>query len=289
MKRGRGVGVIGLCVTWCFVAVPQANSWESLAHYQLGIDAAGARLAPYQNLPDVWPSHSGWRQAWGISEWFAWSHAVQRTGRTDGIPHVPVDASGLWNPGKVLYRLYKTRSVNGHGSYETALGFLMHLAQDREVHYAYFRGGSFPSWTQEHQYKEQWADCIVYQTVTYRTTSSDDGFEPNGNGRPKGLPRVAVMGHAEAIHKAQKEFVASGYSVDDSLHTTIRAQDPSAIVKDITDYQPEIDTYLGKINREYCRQYQRLARRYNWTAREARGFYDRSLAATKQILTAYPE
>lgn len=279
--------VIVICAILCLSVVSAGESWEAIAHYQLGVEAGGKRFGSFQNLADSWPSHAGWSGLWGITEWFAWSHAVQRTGRTDGIPNQPVDAIAQWDAGKTMYLFYKRGGINGPEAYETALGFLMHLAQDQRVHYRYFRGGSIPNWIEEHRYKEQWADCLVYQLAVYRGGAGDDGFDKDG--RPLKLPLVENRGNAKLIARAQQEFVASGLSTDLDEQVTIQPEDVGQITKRMGDHQAAIRKYLRGVSRAHCDQFKRLARRYNWNTAELREYYERSLAATRQILQAFPE
>src|SRR5262249_58148356 len=81
----RAVGVAGLVLC----AGGPAEAWEAIAHYVLGVKATGDAYGRFQSLPDSWPSHRGLARLYEITEWFAWSHAVQRTGRTSGVPNVP--------------------------------------------------------------------------------------------------------------------------------------------------------------------------------------------------------
>jgi hypothetical protein len=136
--------VLVLVVVGSLLPAGAVSAWEAIAHYQIGVDSGIDKLGRYQNLPDSWPSHGGFWTAWGITEWFAWSHSVQLTGRTGQIPNQPIDASHMWRAGNMMYDLYRRGMVTGPDVYETALGFLTHLAQDQVVHYGYFRGGSLP-------------------------------------------------------------------------------------------------------------------------------------------------
>jgi hypothetical protein len=109
-----------LVILLLFAFVASAQSWEALTHYQLGIESSIDPNGSFQNLPDSWPSHRDIWKWFEITEWFAWSHGVQRTGRTTTIPNVPAYPTDMRNPGEDLYRIYKNNPAAPATLYNTA-------------------------------------------------------------------------------------------------------------------------------------------------------------------------
>lgn len=259
----------------------EAKSWQAITHYQLGVEAGVDSNRQFQMLPDSWPSHGSIFKLFEITEWFAWSHAVQRTGRTDGVQNVPIYPNDDRNPGEVMYKLYKQGQAAGSYPYETALGFLTHNAQDRQVHYAYFRGGSRAAWVEEHQYKENWADCWIYRIKLNGT------FDERG--RPLNLPIIQNIGNATLISKAQADFVASGRSTDsDQMVTLPKTETEQEIQTRMSDAEKETREYLDDFDETKCDALAKYAKNYAWTLDELKDYYSKSLNETSSTLRAHP-
>jgi hypothetical protein len=260
-----------------------AEAWEAITHYQLGVQSKADVAGRFQNLPDSWPSHRGLAKLYEITEWFAWSHAVQRTGRTSGVPNVPIYPNDKRNPGEVMYQLYKGGApISGAYVYETALGFLSHNAQDRQVHYKYFRGGSRAAWVEEHEKKEQWADCWIYQIVMNGAFDKED--------RPLNLPRIENRGNSALISEAQGKFIASGLSTDRGGRVTLPKRESVVEVDErLLETERAVQTYLGDFDAQHCRALEKWAVNYAWTLDELEEYYGKSLDATRKVLTDFPK
>ncbi len=262
------------------LSVP-VEAWQTLAHYQITIEAIGAPYATYSYLPDSWPSHGGLASFYGITEWFAWSHAVMLTGRTDGVPNVPRYPVVDREPGSLMYRLYKSGLGRGPDRYSTALGFAIHNAQDRVVHYAYFRGGSRTAWLEEHQYKEEWADCWIYRLYMSGI------FDNQGRAR---LPAIVNQGNASLIAAAQAEFVRSKVSLDPSGRTFLpKVESESEVQSRFADGERDIRSYFNDFSAVRCRWLQSVYREnYDWTQDDLEDYYKRAVRATRQRRSQFP-
>ena len=140
-------------------------AWDPIAHYSIGLDLGYQGKSGNMNLPDTWPSMTGTKT--GISDWFCWSHAVQRTGRTGVFPNVPRDTDDGREPGQIMNILAKHKiewenAVDRQSAIDTAIGFVGHNGMDRIVHFSYFEGGSWELWTTSHADKEEWTDYWVW-------------------------------------------------------------------------------------------------------------------------------
>lgn len=274
-KIGSAIAVVLLSVCWPY----QAVSWQVIAHYQIGVEAGADLDRRYQLLPDSWPSHGSVWKAYAITKWFAWTHALQLTGRTETVPNVPRDPNDNRDPGEAMYQLYKS-GTNGPNAYETALGFLTHNAQDKEVHYRFFRGGSKAAWKEEHQIKEAWADCMIY--IIQMKGQFDN------NGKPKNLPPVENRGHADLISHAQDRFIQSGLSTEKDEIITIEQESVAAIEKRLRDAEADSKTYLAEFDLPTCLSFDKYVLNYNWTLDELEEYYTKSVDKTKDIVKRFP-
>jgi hypothetical protein len=278
----KTVAIVSFSITLIFLEITFAGAWQIITHYQLGVESGLDPTGSFQNLPDSWPSHDGVWKLYQISEWFAWSHGVLRNGRTSGVPNLPVYPSSDQDPGKVIYKLYRAGGLKGGFEYDTAMGFLAHNAQDRQVHYRYFRGGSKAAWREEHEWKEIWADCWIYRIRM--------GGKFDVEGRPLNLPNIDNRGNPGLISRAQSEFIASGLSTD--AGSTVALPGPE-VVKTIdgriSNHRKEISDYLrNTFNLAYCNSLGKWARNYDWNLDELEEYYFKSLNATKGLLAGFP-
>ena len=285
--------LLALCLL-VYVVSP-AQSWGPIAHYQLGVESGSDPNGSFQNLPDSWPAyHNPFKDffrtvlelpdAFNITEYFAWSHGVMRTGRTRGVPNVPQYHRDGWNPGQDMYDLYKRGTVSGSAVYETAIGFLAHYVQDRAVHYRYFRGGSLDAWREEHLYKEVWTDCWIFR---WRIAKSE-GFDQNG--RPRFRVALSNRGNADLIAEAQRMFIRFGRSTDlNGVRLLSRSEHPSEIRARMRDYEQELTRYVSRLHRRICDdQYFQFFRRYAWDLDELLHYFQKSLEATEAVLIRFP-
>lgn len=269
-----------LAVCLCLSVQSPSWSWQVITHYQLGVEAGADPQRQFQMLPDSWPSHGNFLTAFKITEWFAWTHAVQRTGRTAGVPNVPKYPDDGRNPGEEMYRLYKGYTSWGW-AYETAIGFLGHNAQDRQVHYRYFRGGSRAAWVEEHKYKEEWADCWIFQI------KMNGKFD--GKGRPLDMPNILNDGNGGLISKAQENFRKSNRSTHSVRQETLPKQETiSEIRTRLKRALREYNQYLSNFNKERCESLAKYAINYDWTLDELEERYSLSLAATHRTMDSHP-
>lgn len=269
---------------------PDVHAWEAVAHYVIGIEAGADANGRFQNLPDSWPSHNGFTGLWGITEWFAWSHSVQLTGRTNMVPNQPVDASNKWSAGRAMYEIYTRGVVTGPAVFETALGFLTHNAQDRVVHYRYFRGGSSTNWTEEHRDKEQWADCVIYM-LRAKKHNGTDGFDHEGKPDPSLLPAIQNDGNADLIVQAQAEFVKSGLSIEEGSPASIHVETVDAVRQRMRKVEAELTKYVQRFRRSSCLRLWKLGKRYNWNVDAVDGlreYFDKAVQATQDVAKQFP-
>lgn len=255
------------------------NSWQVIAHYQLGVEAGIDPDRSYQMLPDSWPSHGGLWDLYDITEWFAWSHAVELTGKTDWVPNVPRTRIARNDPGQDMYNLYIKGNQSTKGTYETALGFLTHNAQDKAVHYDYFRGGSKAAWKEEHQDKEIWADCWIFQQKIGM-------FDSDGN--PQGLPEIHNTGQPEIIAAAQQVFRKTGSSLASHEKLALPMESVADIRQRILETEQMSIKYLADFSERLCIEKERWALNYDWTLDKLQDAYEKALKATKQVKEKFP-
>lgn len=278
MRRRIGSAIAMVLLSLCSpsTAVP----WQTIAHYQIGVEAGADTGRRYQMLPDSWPSHGSLWSGYAVTKWFAWTHAMLLTGRTDGVPNVPQDPKDHREPGQAMYELYK---AGGHGpnAYETALGFLTHDAQDKEVHYRFFRGGSKAAWKEEHQIKEAWADCMIY------IGKMDGQFDESG--KPKNLPPIQNRGNAALIAEAQDRFIQSGLSTEKDQTVTIDRETVAAIEQRMQGAEADSIAYLADFDQRKCLSYGRYVLNYDWTLDELDEYYMKAVKRTKDIVAKFPK
>lgn len=268
-------------VVFVFLCGDVAQPWEAITHFQLGVESGIDASGSFQNLPDSWPSHGNIFTLYGITEWFAWSHGVQLTGRSSVVPNVPRYPKDNRNPGEDLYRLYKTGTVAGSNVYETAIGFLGHVFQDRQVHYRYFRGGSRSTWVEEHQKKEQWADCMIY------LIKLNGKF--NDQGHPLNLPNIENKANSPLVSEGQKIFMASGLSVDSDENITLPKRETSAEIESrLSGTKAAIRDYLNNFDKWHCQGFAKYVKNYDWTLDELEEYYKKSLDITRNVVLEFP-
>ena len=276
-RIGSALVIVWLGLCWTSHAV----SWQTIAHYQIGVEAEADAARRYQMLPDSWPSHGSLWKGFAITPWFAWTHGMQLTGRTDTVPNVPRDPKDQREPGQAMYELYKA-GASGLEAYETALGFLTHDAQDKEVHYRFFRGGSKAAWKEEHQIKEAWADCMIY-------IGKMNGEFDEKTGKPKHLPPIENHGNAQVIAQAQERFIQSGFSTDKDQQVTITQETVAAIEQRMREAEADSKTYLGEFDWQTCKSFRRYVLNYDWTLDELDEYYTKAVNRTKDVAKKFPK
>jgi hypothetical protein len=155
------------------------------------------------------------------------------------------------------------------------------------VHYRYFRGGSKAAWEEEHQFKEQWADCVIYQFYL-NADSADDGF----NGIvPIRLPSLGSEGDDDAISQAQQEFIDQRVSTEaeGGVVSLPERERSAAIVTRIADNRNRLGQYLRQFNRKTCDSFAKFVKNYDWTLDELEEYYKKSIEATRQVTGAFPD
>lgn len=280
VRRSLRAVVLFLLLGWLTSATVAA--WGTLAHYAIGREALGRDVALFHLLPDSWPRITG---TVDISEWFAWSHGVLRTGRAGIVPRVPVYANE--NPGEAMYqRCRTTPTACGPLGPATALGFLAHGVVDREVHWAFFPGGTYKLWRQ-HEPKENWADCVIYERILGGKFSEDEGAATD-------LPYVDNNGDAGVIRFAQQDFIKNPnnrqYSVNrDPPRTTLpRDETEQEIQGRIGDFRARIASDLQGINRRNCKDLNDTAMDEKWSAADVEKHFRAAVDAVKRIYSAHP-
>jgi hypothetical protein len=150
------------------------------------------------------------------------------------------------------------------------------------VHYKYFRGGSRAHWVEEHQYKEQWADCWIYQIKL--------GGKFDRQGRPLNLPNIKNQGDARLISEAQQMFISSGLSVDRGGTAGLpKRETPVEIQKRLSAAEAVIRDYLANFDKWHCDALEGWVANYDWTLDELQHYYDQSLEVTRNLLTKFPK
>lgn len=254
--------------------------WGPLAHDAIGREAVGdANARVYHSLPDSWPSSDLNR----ITDWSAWTHGVQRTGSAFGVPRVPEYAPE--NPGEVMYASCRSQGPSCTPlARATALGFLAHGVEDREVHWGYSGGGIYQTW-KNHPVKEQWADCVVYREILKGTFDN--------RGQATSLPSVGNDGDARLIQLAQQDFNGNPRNKQDTLdrgrRTKLSRVEPvSEIQKRIDGYRSDLKDELLEVNRNNCGSLDDTARKKGWDSNEAQRHYRAAVASVKQVYAAHP-
>jgi hypothetical protein len=255
------------------------GSWQVLTHYQLGVEAGVDPERSYQMLPDSWPSHEPWYGWFQVTDWFAWSHAVLLTGTTQTVPNVPDIDVTRSDPGKDMYEIYKNEPTHPKEMYDTALGFLTHNAQDKAVHYEFFRGGSVAAWKEEHQYKELWSDCWIFQN---KIGKFDD------KGRPQNLPKIKNIGDSKLIELAEVAFRKTGKSLDRYTKTYLPIESAAEISGRLQWGEKESLKYFSKFSERGCLDMNRWAVNYNWHQDKLEDAYKNALKATIQVKKKFP-
>jgi hypothetical protein len=273
-----------------FVLIPSTVlAWGPLAHDAIGREAVGnSGLAIYHNLPDSWPY---WNLAPEvISEWFAWTHGVQRTGTSgplDRVPNVPVYA--LENPGESMLQLCENACTELQQA--TILGFLAHGVEDHAVHWTFSPGGTVARWY-EHRMKEKWADCIVYRSILKR------GFAVNG--AADNLPQIRNGGDASLIRLAEQRFnqrvnantnTNNQYSVDQGKPTPLsRIELLPEIEAEIAAYERNIrEQLLDNVNLRNCASLdttanqRRMSGDSSWSVSEVERYYRSAVDSVKLV------
>lgn len=281
-QRPKALVILLTFVIGLLLAPSTARSWGPFAHYQITLEATGSDYAPYANLPDIWPSHGGYARLFEITEWFAWSHGAQRTGRTELVPNVPVYPAVRQDPGEMIYRSYLRSRRGDRVRHRTALGFLVHNVQDRQVHWDYFRGGSRAAWVEEHEYKEHWADCWIY-TLRIAGTYNEQGEVSTE------YPLLTEQVDIGAISQSQAEAVTQGLSVDaDGQRTLSKVESTNEIRSRLAQARSTFKSYLSKVSASRCRWLkEKYARNYNWTLNQLETYYKASVAATREVLRRF--
>ena len=255
------------------------GSWQVIAHYQLGVDAGVDPTRSYQMLPDSWPSHEPLWKLLQITEWFAWSHAVVLTGTTSMVPNVPALSKDRRDPGQDMYDIYMNSSHPTTEAYETALGFLTHNAQDKAVHYDYFRGGSRAALKEEHQDMEIWADCWIFEQKI-------GTFDQDGN--PQGLPDIRNVGQAELIESAEQAFRRTGNSLARHEKVYLPKESAAEIRQRLQDTERMSKQYLANFSERLCIEKYRWAVNYNWTLDKLEEYYGKAYEATRRTRDKFP-
>ncbi len=206
------VSSIGVFESWEY-----CQGYGSIVHWiiaeEVGSDPS------YANLPDVWPSTSA---IW-VSEKFCWSHAAIDMNPGPWIPNTPVYADDGRYPGFDMWCIarYKLKSPSSI-ALKTAEGFVCHNAADRNVHWTYFEGGTLDNWIEDHQYKELWAEYIVFAWVKCEVDFdggevlelSDKMFDANGNVQSARAFTMDVLGDGRLLNLSQKSYRKNGRYTD---------------------------------------------------------------------------
>jgi hypothetical protein len=220
-KRCVGV-LVAACVLMAAAPRP-AEAWGPIAHWIIA-ELAGQNPR-YANLPDAWSSTT---YQVLVSDEFAWSHAAIDLGQmSDGSPSVPYYPDDGRYPGYTMYALMarKLGTALPRG-YDTAKGFMCHNWADRAVHFDYFVGSSIEKWIQDHQFKEAWAEYVLFAKykggISFDPTGrmGDDSpiFRPVVPGyiQPDKVFVLGAEGNPQLIQLAQKVYRKNGRSVDSS-------------------------------------------------------------------------
>jgi len=277
--RYRALQIIAFGVIGALLTATPSPSWQVIAHYQMGIESKVDESGWFPNLPDAWPSYD---RKFQITEWFAWSHGMQRVGSNVVVPRPPINPNDGRDPGETMHKLYKKTTKSRPVLYETSLGFLIHNAQDREVHYGYFRGGSIGRWIGEHAWKEEWADCWVYRIRRKGTF--------NLVGRPTDLPTIRVIGDAALISEAQAQFIRSGLSVDSNTQTPLSKQESVREIESrLMETEANTRDYLTQFDWVRCASLNVYAAAAAWDIGELRQYYEKALDATQKSARKFPK
>ena len=254
-------------------------AWNPFAHYAITHAAIPGGVLVYDSLPDSWPS----RRGLAISDGFAWTHGVQRTGKDRLIPRIPIYA--LSNPGEVMYTVCRGMGARcGPHARATVLGFLVHDVEDREVHWGFSGGGTYDGWRM-HPVKEAWADCVVYRTVLGR------GFDARGDA--KTLPMVPHGGDGALINQAEQDFNSNPANTQATLDAgqsnRLKTVETVSEIDDlIKKYSAELSGLADFITRNNCASLDRRATREGWSATDVATHYSAAAIAVRDVYTRHP-
>ncbi len=267
---------------WAFLLLSSApcHARGPIAHYIITKEALGtngAEVAPYSNLPDVWPSQTG-PLAWldtGI--YFRWSHGVIDNGHYNvylglaWLPKKPTFPDDGRYPGEVMKDLIAHKFDNANGKWgnldvlrKVQRGFRAHNAADRVVHWEFFLGATDAmtnsekqdAWTVHHGLKETWAEYIILaqqylgQVITFQDTGS---IAPPQTCQSLGIPNL----NTNAIYMAKLLRTAQGaYRKNRTIHCVADGsedydfvpQAASEIATIIQDFNAEL---LGHFNKSH--------------------------------------
>lgn len=270
---------ISIGVTLLFCICPQSYSWWAITHYSIGRELGYTHeQSGNMNLPDAWPTGTV-----GVEDWFCWSHAVQRTGRTSGIPNVPRKLVDGREPGSVILQLVDKiewkDDAEKQKAIRTAIGFSGHNGADNVVHWDYFLGGiaAFPeylnNWITNHKTKEEWADYCIW--IRFGNGSFNENgvaktlweFEIGNNSQNL----IPISANPKIIQIAQKAARKNRRKMDYEngleANSWKRIDSLSKINSRISDYNAEMTNYIKTMNLRRFDELQLKAvnKKNNWT------------------------
>lgn len=201
-----------------------AHAWWAIMHYVIARDEIGIPQPEYANMPDVWPNRD-WK--FGITNDFFWTHGMVDHGRNAwAIPNAPTYPFDGRYPEMAMAEMIKktSRSIT-NADRNMVIGYAVHNAMDRNVHYDYFHGGDTKdNWAIQHLIKEEWSDYYAYGVLVCGSDVHPDiqGLDQFDNLRGvfnvSGFPTTVVnltipVDGAWLLRKAQLSMQKSGYDI----------------------------------------------------------------------------
>lgn len=272
--------LFGIFLVCC---LPFAGAWWPVGHYAVarkcGVPHEEAGL---YNLPDAWNSHD-W--TYSITDNFCWSHSVARDGRNGIVPRPPVYHLTR-EPGKIIKDLVDKNKVahwstgNQCCTEDTALNtakyFTGHNAADKDVHWAYFQGGTIPQWMTHHETKEEWADYAIlmyFGKITFKSDGSIDTFWDSAvDDSVPPMPfdtnsiNCPIIVLAQKVARKNRVILdAEDMSPDEDVPYTYDSVDSVATVESLVQgLATKVNDKVREMNRNKWRELLEIAVDHNW-------------------------